>query len=74
MLISTIYTLSGVHSHEDVLAVRLSVSNVADVGAVAIERVAADEAKMIIKHKDDVDIDQQAVAGAVKAAGNYGLA
>ena len=73
-MISTTYTLSGINSHDDVLAVRLSVSNVADVGAVAIERLENGEAHMIIKHKDDVEIDNAALSKAVKEAGNYGLA
>lgn len=73
-MISTTYTLSGIHSHDDVLDVRLSVSNVQDVGAVAIERLDDGEAHMIIKHKENVEIDRTALAKAVKKAGNYGLA
>ncbi|MGC0142192.1 MULTISPECIES: hypothetical protein [unclassified Pseudactinotalea] len=72
-MISTIYTLSGITSNDDVLAVRMSVSNVQDVGAVAFERLSGDETRMIIKHKDDVEIDKAALAKAVKDAGQYGL-
>lgn len=73
-MISTTYSLGGITSNDDVLQVRLRVSDVPHVGAVAIERVSDDEARMIIKHKDDVEPDREEIAAAVERAGGFTLA
>lgn len=71
---STIYRVTGIMSDRDVLQVRLAVSDVPHVGAVAMERREDGETVMIVKHKTGVDVDRERLAAAVAGAGDFGLA
>ena len=70
---STSYTVSGVATGDDARVVKDEVSGVRGIGAVAIELLPGGSAVLIIKHKGDVEPDRQAIAAAVRAAGDHTL-
>ncbi len=70
---STIYTVSGMTCDSCARAIKDNVSTVADVGGVAIEILTDGESRLILKHKDDVELERSAVEAAVHRAGDYRL-
>lgn len=74
MLTSTIFRVTGMTNDADVRAVIGKVYLVPEVGGAAVELENAGASRLIIKHKDDVTLDREAIAGALRKAGNFALA
>lgn len=73
-LTSSAFTLSGGPTTERQLrAIWHQVARVPDIGAIAFE-VDGESSVMIIKHKETVSLDRDAIRAAVRAAGPYDLA
>ncbi|CAM3569834.1 MULTISPECIES: hypothetical protein [Micrococcales] len=73
-MISTIYTVAGMTTAEDARAIKDRLYLVAGIGAVATEIIPDGEARIILKHKDDVELNRSAIEAAVQEAGEYTLA
>ena len=73
-MISTIYRIDGVSSDGDVLKLRLAVSSYDEqVGGVSFERRDGGSTLMIIKHKDDVTLNEENIRRLVTSAGEFTL-
>lgn len=70
-MISTTYTVSGMTSAADARAVKDKLSAVPGVGAVATVLMPGGGSTIILKHKDDVELDRSAVEAALRKAGGY---
>lgn len=72
-MISTDYRVTGMATAADARAVKDSLSAVPGIGAVATEIVPGGDSRVILKHKDDVELDRTAIEAAVRSAGDYTL-
>ena len=72
-MISTTYRVGGMSTAEDARAVEDELSAVPGVGAVATEIAPGRDSLVILKHKDDVELDRSALEAAVRKAGPYTL-
>jgi len=70
-MITTTYTVRGLSSSAGARAVKDQISWLPDVGGVAVELMPDQRSKLILKHKDDVEIDREAVVAAVERAGRF---
>lgn len=71
-MISTVYRLHGVTSDEEVLQLRLSVSSYEEqVGGVSFERQDDGSTLMIIKHKDNIALNDANIGKLVADVGTY---
>ncbi len=70
---STTYTVVGMTTAEDARVVKDGLATVAGIGAIATEIVPGGGSVIILKHKDDVELDQDAIAAALRKAGGYAL-
>lgn len=74
-LTATAFTLVGEPRTERQLrAIWHSVAALPDIGAIAFEVEPGVPSRMIIKHKESVVLDRDAIGDAVRAAGPYDLA
>lgn len=72
-LTSTAYGLTGgPRTERQLRSIWHSVAELPDIGAIAFE-VDGDSSVMIIKHKETVVLDRDAIRAAVRAAGPYDL-
>lgn len=72
-LASTTYRLGGdPRTERQLRSIWHQVAALPDIGAIAFE-IHDDEVVMIIKHKETVGLDRDAVGAAVRAAGPYDL-
>lgn len=72
-MISTIFIVSGMNTSADARAIQGRLYQVSDVGGVATEIIPGGDSRIIIKHKDDVQLDRAALQAALQKAGNYTL-
>lgn len=72
-MISTIFTVSGMDDSADARAVKDKVSTVPGVGAIATELVTGGGSMIILKHKEDVELDRAVIEAALREAGDYTL-
>ncbi|MCE4269250.1 heavy-metal-associated domain-containing protein [Rhodococcus globerulus] len=70
---STTYAVTGMTCDRCARAIKDKVSRVPGVGAVAVEILADSESRLILKHKDDVELERSDVEAAVHRAGDYHL-
>lgn len=71
-MVSTIYRIHGVTSDDDVLELRLSVSSYEEqVGGVSFERLSDGSTLMIIKHKDNIALNDANIGKLVAKAGEF---
>ena len=70
MLNSTIYELSGVTTDRHTRLVKDKVYDVPEVGGCAFE-IQDGRAFMFLKHKSDVELDDDAITAAVRSAGSF---
>ena len=71
-MISTIYRIHGVTSDDDILELRLSVSSYDEqVGGVSFERRDDGSTLMIIKHKDDIVLNDANIGRLVADVGEF---
>ncbi|GAA3514295.1 MULTISPECIES: hypothetical protein [Georgenia] len=73
-MISTIYTVVGMTTAEDARTIKDSLYLVAGIGAVATEIIPDGDSRIILKHKDNVELDRSTIEAAVQEAGDYTLA
>lgn len=73
MIDSTIFELAGVTTDADTRLIKDRLYDVPEVGGVSFELVDGG-ARVILKHKAAVAPDREAVAAAVRAAGDFDLA
>lgn len=74
MMASTIYELRGVRTDEDTRRIKNKVYDVPAVGGIAFEFHPGDAVRMICKHVAVRQLDDEEIAGAVRAAGHrYGI-
>lgn len=71
-MISTIFTVNGMRTNGDVLAVRAAMYQVPGVGGFSTE-IEDHESRMILKHKDDVVLDPAVIDQALREAGGYSV-
>ena len=73
-LTSTAFGLTGgPRTERELRAIWHQVARLPDIGAIAFE-VDGESSHMIIKHKETVALDRDALRAAVRAAGPYDLA
>lgn len=72
-MISTTFTVIGMTTVADARAVKDGLSDVAGIGAIATEIVPGGASVIVLKHKDDVELDRDAIAAALRDAGDYML-
>jgi len=70
---STTYTIAGMTTAKDARIVKDSLYHLADIGGVATEIVPASDSLIILKHKDDIELDRATIAAALRDAGDYTL-
>lgn len=70
---STIYTVVGMVSSKDARIVKDSLYHLGTIGGVATEIVPGGDSRIILKHKDGVELDRAAIAAALRDAGHYTL-
>lgn len=73
-MISTIYTVVGMTTAEDARTIKDRLYLVAGIGAVATEIIPDGDSRIILKHKDNVELDRSTIEAAVQEAGDYTLA
>lgn len=70
---STTYLVTGMTCDRCARVIKDKVSTVPGVGAVAVEIVGDGESRLILKHKENVELDRADVEDAVHRAGDYRL-
>ena len=75
-IVSTTLEVSGVRSDDDVRAALQALFDVfaeLDLGQATFEVTESDPTRLIVKHKESVTVDRDAVATALAAAGGFRL-
>lgn len=73
-LVATTFTLAGEPRTERQLrSIWHAVAALPEIGAIAFEVVPGEPSRMIIKHKESVVLDRDAIGAAVRGAGPYDL-
>lgn len=70
-MISTTYRIDGMTTAADARAVKDALATVPGIGAVATEIRSGGESVVILKHKDDVELDRTTIEAAIGKAGKY---
>ncbi|MEE2031001.1 heavy-metal-associated domain-containing protein [Rhodococcus chondri] len=70
---STTYRVTGMTCDRCARVIKDHVGTVPGVGAVSVEIVADGESRLILKHKEDVELSRSDVKAAVRRAGDYRL-
>lgn len=70
---STTYTVVGMTTAKDARIVKDSLYKLDDIGGVATEIFPGRDSLIILKCKDDIELDRESIAAALRDAGDYTL-